>query len=275
MARGIVIALLALAVVRLAAAGPPPDAVTILREAEKLRNPEIDFTVDFKLAIINPRSSWKERTAHYTLIAHGKDHSLVLMREPPNLYPGLMLIAEGVYWLLLPRSNHAFQLSPRHILNGDVSNGDLTRGNLQALYATQFDGEERIDGEDCWRLELTRTGELGLYPRIRCWITKQQFRPLKFEYIGETGTLQRVARYEDYRDGPTGVRAMRVVVDDPVAEQQTVMTFTNLRKLDASAMAFTREALPALRNAALAKWEADGVQARPEDILEAIRARNP
>ena len=48
------------------------DARAILGEAEKVRNPQQDYTVDFLLRTSDPQSSWKERTAAYSLIAHGK-----------------------------------------------------------------------------------------------------------------------------------------------------------------------------------------------------------
>ena len=84
--------------------------------------------------------------------------------------------------------------------------------------------------------------------------------------------MLKVARYEDNRGGPIGIRAMP---DDPVAKQRMTMTFTDLRRFDASALEFTREELPALRDAELAKLETDGVQARPEHILAAARAGQP
>ncbi|MDX1389437.1 MAG: hypothetical protein R3344_09630, partial [Acidobacteriota bacterium] len=89
-------------------------AMTILRRAEQIRSPQEDYAVDFELFVVDPDSSWKERTARYTMIAHGKDYSLVVMHEPEQFYPGTLLIAKGLYWLLLPRSSKPFQLAPRH-----------------------------------------------------------------------------------------------------------------------------------------------------------------
>ncbi len=259
-----------------AATGQLPDAAAILLQAENVRSPELDYAVDLGLLIKNPNTSWKERTASYSLIAHGKDYSIVLMREPQTMYPGLLLIARGAYWLLLPKSHLPFQLAPRNVLNGDISNSDLARGNLLAHYEPRPDGEEQIKDRDCWRLELTRKQGLGLYPRIRYWITKKHLRPWKFEYFGETGALVKIAHYEDYREESIGVRAMRIVVDNPLGQgERTIMTFSNLRKFDTSGLCFKRQELLALRDAAVAKWEADGVQADLEQILATFRAGSP
>lgn len=244
------------------------DVLSIFAQAERVRSPEADFAVDFRLDVSDPSSPWKERSASYSMIAHGRDHSLILMREPASFYPGVLLIADGTYWLLLPKSAKPFQLSARHVLHGDISNGDLARGNLLAHYRAQLDGEEEIRGDRCWRLELARTSELGIYERIRYWIAQDGYRPRKFEFYGETGALLKIAYYEDYRQGPLGSRPMRIEVENPARpSERSTLTFSNLRRIDAAGLPFTRDALPAFRDAAQAKLEADGVQAEAEDLV--------
>jgi hypothetical protein len=254
----------------------PRTAGEILARAEAVRSPELDYAADFKLHVVAPDTSWKEREAEYTLIAHGKDESLILIREPEQFYPGTLLITHGRYWLLLPRSERPFQLSPRHVLNGDISNGDLARGNLEMFYEPRLDGEEEVRGEKCWRLELARTKNLGLYPRIRCWITKRHYRPWKFEYYGQTGALLKTAYYEDYREGPLGVRSMRILVENHARTgEHTTMTFSDLRPFEASKLTYTREALPAFRDAARSVQEAGGAHARPEELMPLLVTEAP
>jgi hypothetical protein len=251
------------------------DPEAILHRAEQVRSPAIDYAVDFRLDVVDPTSAWKERSARYTMIAHGKDHSLVLMRDP-EFHPGTLLISDGLYWLLLPRTSKPLQLTARHVLDGDISNGDLARGNLAAHYKPRLDGEEEVDGEPCYRLDLVRKSSLGTYPRIRAFITRNGTRPKAFEYYGMSGALLKIARYEDYREGPIGLRSMRIEVESRVrpAERST-LTFHDLRPIDASAFSFTHEALPAFRDAALAVFEAEGRQARAERIAEVLRGRSP
>jgi len=263
-----------------AAPAPPPagnpDAGQILQRAEEIRSPQIDYTVDFRLRAVDPNSSWKERTAAYTMIAHGKDYSLVVMREPKQFYPGTLLIREGLYWLLLPRSERPFQLAPRHVLNGDISNGDLARGNLIAYYDVRLDGEETVRGEPCWRLELTRARNLALYKRIRGWITKRDFRPWTFEYYGETGALLKIAHYEDYRKTPLGVRSMRIEVENRIRPgERTTLTFSDLREFDASKLTYTPQALREFRDAALSVLDAGGGQVKAEELLTILGGEEP
>jgi hypothetical protein len=247
--------------------GGVPDAATILERAERVRSPELDYAADFTIHVVDPGSSWKERTAAYTLIASGKDRSLVLMREPEQFYPGALLIADGTYWMLLPKSSRPLQLAPRQVLTGDVSHGDLARGNLQAQYHVRLAEEATIEGEACWGLELRRSTHLAMYPRIRAWITKDHNRPWRFEYFGETGESRKVADFRDYRDTPIGVRSLRVEVHDRKRPtERSTMLFSRLRKIDARGLPFTPDGLMTVREAAFLELAADRTPIEPEDL---------
>ncbi|MCP3982156.1 MAG: outer membrane lipoprotein-sorting protein [bacterium] len=264
---------LALAAVGLVAAGREPATVeATLARAERIRSPELDYAAEFRLEVTSPDTTWKQRSAVYSMIAHGKHHSLVLMREPASLYPGVLLIARGKYWLQLPRSSKPFQLSPRHVLNGDVAYGDLARGSLTDFYEARLDGEEEIDGRPCRRIELTRTNNLGMYARIVCWIDKKQWRYRKFAYYGGTGALMKTARYLDYRRTEIGARVMRIEVDNHIRPgERTVMTFENLRAFDSAGLSFERDAIAAFRDAARPD-EGDETQRDVEQIRDRLRA---
>jgi outer membrane lipoprotein-sorting protein len=243
------------------------DATEILRRAEEVRSPDLDYAVDFTLEVVSPDSAWKQRRAAYSMIAHGKNQSLVLMREPKSFYSGSLLIQDGSYWLLLPQAGVPFQLSPRNVLEGDVANGDLARGNLLDDYAPRLLASDRFRGEECYVLELLRAKPRALSPRIVCWVSRKRFLPRRFDYYGETGQLLRVAYYEDYRQGPVGLRSMRIVVDDQVHPgERTTMTFSDLRRFDVSRFKFTLEGLIAFRDAAKAKLEAGDGATRLENL---------
>lgn len=264
-----------------AVAGAPapaeePDAGEILRRAEEIRSPDLDYAVDFTLRSVNPDSAWKERTARYTMIAHGKDHSIILMREPKQFYPATLLIMRNLYWMIFPRSEKPIQLSARHVIHGDISNGDLARGNLLKHYEVRLDGEEKVNRERCWRLKLNRSSYAAHYLKIVYWVSKKKLRPVKFEYYGKTGKLLRTAYYEEYKKGPLGVRSMKIEVETHSRPgETTTMVFENLRALDASGLSFDVPGLIDFRNAARRKFEADGAQGEPEDLIAMLVPAEP
>jgi hypothetical protein len=228
----------------------------------------LNYTADFTIAVEGESSGTPlRRTTSYTLIAQGRDRSLVLMREPRQFYPGTLLIVDGAYWLLFPRSDRPLQLTARHMLDGDIANGDLTRGNLLARYDPRLDGSETIDGDECWILELTRRDARALHPRVRVWVARRDLRPVRFDYYGETGQRLKTARYEDYRRGDLGFRSHRMVVDSTSGRRErTTLTFTDLRRIDPGHLPFDQRQLASVRDAARQFEETHGRQVRAEEL---------
>ncbi len=258
-----------------AAAQRPPQAAEVLRRAEEVRNPDLHYAADFTLRVSAPVEGWPDRESSFTLVARGRDHSVVVMQTPRQFFGSLLLIAEGRFWFLPARASSPIELSPRQVLQGDIAYGDLARANLGAAYQARLDGEERLDDAACWRLELTRANERALYSRVRFWVEKRRFLPAQLEYYGETGALLRTARYYDYAGGPLGLRAMRIEATSSLGRgERTTMTFSNLRRLDASTMPAAPEGLAAMRDAALAR-EAVSSAGFAEQVLGALARRGP
>jgi hypothetical protein len=167
-------------------------------------------------------------------------------------------------------------MAPRHVLNGDVSHGDLARGNLLDFYDARLDGEDVLSGRPCYRLELTRTRNLGLYARIVCWIDVENFRPVRYRYYGHTGAILKTARYEDYRRGPLGVRAMRIEVASHTRPgERTTLTFSDLREFDPSPFEFSIAGMLSFRDAARALLQETGEQAPLEQLRSTLEAVTP
>ena len=85
-----------------------------------------------------------ERDASYSMIASGKDRTLILMRSPSNFYGALVLMADDRCWMLLPRATKPWELSAAQMLAGDIATGDLARSNLTKGYAATLAGEDAV-----------------------------------------------------------------------------------------------------------------------------------
>ena len=246
-----------------AVAARPPGAEQILRKAEQVRNPNLDYAVDFTIHGVSRGAEVRERDASYSMLASGKDRTVILMRTPESLYGALMLMAENRYWMLLPRATKPWELNGAQMMNGDVATGDLARANLTRGYTVSLSGEERVDGEACWRLELRDDGVAARYPRIVYWVAKGAFLPRKLEFYGLKGGLLKSVRYGDYRKGALGVRPMRLEIEsfDEWKEAAT-LSFAKLRRVKPGPGSFTPEGMIALRDAALGTRGAAG----PDDV---------
>jgi Outer membrane lipoprotein-sorting protein len=238
----------------LAALGMPGAAKTaldpaeILRRSEEVRSPALDYAVDFSVTVLDDYTPGQPRTATYTMVAAGRERAMILMRGPDQFNGGTFLIRDRDYWLLLPKSTSAIQLSADAVARGDISSGDVARTNLAADYVATLDGEETVDGERCIRLSLAARRDDAFYPKIRGFVTRSRKLPKKYEYFGRSGSLLRTATYDDYETTALGLRSMRLEIRSPgEMNRTTTISFSNIRKTDASTVVFTPEGMLAFR----------------------------
>src|SRR5207247_81046 len=95
----------------------------------------------------------------------------------------------------------------------------------------------------------------------------------RLEYFGMSGERLRVLRYFDYRRGALGVRPMRIEVENTTGTGgKSTMVFSDLRRIDASAISFTPDGIAGLRDAAVAARRGEETIVRLEALLAALAA---
>lgn len=267
-----------LAAAILAAHARPPTAEQILRKAEEIRNPDLDYAVDFTIHGVSRGTVVKERDASYSMIARGKDRTVILMRRPEMLYGALVLMAENRYWMLLPKAAKPWELSGAQMMNGDIATGELSRVNLIRGYTVSLLAEAQSDteAEVCFRLELTRNDPAARYPRIVYLVKKNGYLPQTLEFYGRNGDLLKVVDFGDYRKGALGLRSMKLEIEsfDEWKERST-LSFSNLRKLKVTPTSFTPEGLIPFRDAALTARDAATDAVPLESIVRGLASPSP
>ena len=251
----------------------PPRAELILRKAEEIRNPDLDYAVDFTIHGVSRGTVVKERDASYSMIARGKDRTVILMRTPELLYGALVLMADNRYWMLLPKAAKPWELSGAQMMNGDIATGELARVNLTTGYTVSLAGEDQneTEAEECFRLELTQKDPAARYPRIVYFVKKKGYLPKTLEFYGRKGDLLKVVHFGDYRKGALGLRSMQLDIEsfDEWKEGGT-LSFSNLRKLKVTPASFTQEGLIPFRDAALSARDAATDAVPLEHILRGL-----
>lgn len=250
-----------------------PDAATIFARAEEVRSPDVAYAADFQIRVAPKRGKVQERVGSYSMVARGKDHTLVMMRSPKNFFGGSLLMNEAGYWLLLPKASKPLQLAEAQVLTGDVSYGDIARMNLVATYTPSLSGEEKVDGEPCYKLELAQTSPRAHYPRIVYWVAKKRFLPRKLEYHARTGDVAKIVRYQEYKKGRLGLRATGFVIDS--TNETTTLAFSDLRPIETERVSFTPEGLTAFRDVAVARLAPDGPEVSLESLLALLPSKAP
>ncbi len=246
-------------------------AEQILASAEDVRNPEIDYAVDFSIHGVSRGSKPVERDASYSMIAGGKDRSLIVTRSPEMLYGASVLLVDDHAWMLLPKASKAWELSSAQLVNGDVASGDVARISFVRGWTATLDGEDDVAGTPCWRLALTTSLPSARYSRAVYRIAKKGSLPMQIEFFSRSGLLSKTVRYADFRKGPLGLRSMRLSIESfSEWKEAATLTFTALRKLKTDPALFTPEGMMRLRDAAMAERQATG---RSDVALEPLVRR--
>ncbi len=251
------------------------DADEILRRAEAVRSPDLGYCAELTI-----RAAWSaempERVTSYSMVAGGKDRTWILMRSPEAFYGGLLLIEDGRYWMLLPKASKPFELSGAQLVSGDVSSGVVARVNLARGYTARLVGEEPVEGEDCYRLELLPSPSAAMYSRVDYWIVKKKFLPRRLDYYGRTGNVLKTVWYREYLRGALGLRPARLEIKSQSAgEGRSVLLFSDLRRVSLAGMPFSMNEMTDFRDAVLAGHRPGKAQVRIEEILAALKSKAP
>jgi hypothetical protein len=228
-----------------------PKAATILRRADLVRNPYVGTALDIDLSVVSLATLRELRGSRYTMLTHRNDRTLILMPQRDRTAPAALLIADDIYWLLLPQAERPVELALRHVVAGDLSQAGFLRVNLRTRYEPHYDGEETLGDVPCWRLELEPKSEPAPFGRVRYWVAQRSFLPIRIEYYSEAGELLKTARFTAYQDTGMGPRPARIEIDDTRRpRERTRLTLAKPRGVKTSNLDFDVDDLMALRRAA-------------------------
>ncbi|MBI3615865.1 MAG: outer membrane lipoprotein-sorting protein [Candidatus Omnitrophica bacterium] len=200
----------------MAAFAAEPTAEEILRKADEVRNPPLDYTVSVKVTSLKPQGTPK--TAAYDVLVKGKDRTVIKTLSPPVERGRVLLMRGKDMWAFLPDVSKPLRISLRERLMGEVANGDLARANFTGDYTPEILREEEADGKECYVLQLTANAEDVTYARVVLWVEKESFRPYRAEFYGLSGRLLKSCSYQEYRELGGRPRPTRLVMEDPIVK---------------------------------------------------------
>lgn len=223
-----------------------PSAETILNEADEVRNPQSDYTVDVTVSSVRPGKDPK--IAKYEVLLKGKTKTVIKTMAPAVDRGTSMLMVDYDFWVFLPTISKALRISLQQRLLGEVANGDIARVNFSGDYSPKLLKTESIEGIDYYVLELTAKDERVTYHRVLLWVQKDNFHPLKAEFYAVSGRILKSASYEDYRQIAGRLRPTRLVLNDPLVRgQRSVIEYSNVIPGSLPDKYFTQQNLKRLR----------------------------
>lgn len=167
-------------------AAPAPPADEILRRAQSA---VLGETAAYTLRMTVARPGKPERVVEMKGWKKGDDLGLVRYTSPPKERGTAYLRNAGSTWLFLPSAEKVVRVGAKQNFGGgDFSNGDVFRLSLTKDYTATLAGEETVDGQASWKLELKARDRSVAYDRIVYWVrTDGTFFPVRADYYTLSG----------------------------------------------------------------------------------------
>ncbi len=208
-----------------AAGAPSPDA--LLRDSDRARGGlEEGVTWDVE---VEAREGGNVTRRAFLVKARGDD-ALAEALSPPRHKGEVILFNDRTMWFVKPGLRKPVSISARQRLSGEAANGDITSTRYARDYEGTVTGEEDVDGEPAFTLELKARARSATYDRIRYWISKRRHLGLKAEFLSVGGDVLKRATFE-YGNraslrGTTFEFVSRMTIRDAAASGNvTVLTF--------------------------------------------------
>lgn len=223
----------------------PPDAKSIVDDADHIRFPRDGFQVDVAIASTAPGKDSELRK--YRILSKGNDNTVVITTEPAADKGQILLMKNRDLWLFLPEVSQPVRLSLNQRLTGEVANGDLARANFGGDYTPTFARSETVDGEACDVYELSAIDRSVTYNRVLYWLRQGNARPVRAEFYSLSNRLLKTCRYENFQKMAGAIRPSRLVMDDALKQgEQSVLEYSGMRLRELPDKVFTKDYLKKL-----------------------------
>jgi outer membrane lipoprotein-sorting protein len=191
----------------LLAAAEPLAADEILRRADRA---VLGESAAYTLRMTVTRPGKAERMVEMKGWKKGDHQGLVRYTAPPKERGTAYLRSGDNNWMYLPSAEKVVRVGTKQNFGGgDFSNGDIFRLSLRQDYLPTLAGEETVEGQPCYKLDLKAKDRSVAYDRVLYWVRRDgSFFPVRAEYYTLSGkrlkwlTLSEVGRLGD-RTRPT------------------------------------------------------------------------
>lgn len=183
-------------------AGQQLTAREIIKKTDDKFNGEMSGYSVMSMTIVRP--TW-QRTIEFKSWALDNDYALTLITAPAREKGQTFMKRGSEMWSWNPAINRLIKLPPSMMSQGwmgsDYTNDDILReSSVVDDYTHTIEGEEEIDGRQCWKIKLTaREDAEVLWGSQIWWVDRNEFITLKAELYDEDGYLVRTERGTDLK----------------------------------------------------------------------------
>jgi outer membrane lipoprotein-sorting protein len=235
------------------AAQAAPSAQDILAASDRVRNPDVSFSVTTALTEYRNGKQTDSSTLQVYSKADqgsGQFRNLIRFVAPARDVDKLMLKNGNDLWFYDPANKASIRISPQQRLLGQAANGDVVTVNLARDYVAALAGEEEVqDGERvprrCHKLVLSAAAPDVTYHRLEVWIDAVNSQPVKARYYSESGRLLKTAYFRRVRTELGAERPTEAVIIDGLDPNWvTVLRYSDWVKRNVPEAWLQRDYLP-------------------------------
>lgn len=215
-----------------------PDAHNILKYSDQARGGGLPGIV-WEIKVLSRDGDRTDEPQR--LVVKAIDDSSVAETQDPARFKGSKILqVDRNMWLTRPGLSKPIPISPRQRMSGQASNGDIAATNYAGDYDAQMNGNETLDGEACYVLDLTAKHKRTTYDRIRYWVSVKRVVGIKAEFYSVSGKLLKTARFEYNNaiehDGKHIPFVSKMTIRDALIDAETTMEFgtVKVKKIAAS-----------------------------------------
>jgi len=194
------------------------DGAALLRKVDDIRAPGADFAFTVTLSTGD---------ASQTMSVSVKDKTKALVRyvAPANMVGRAILFVGRNMWIVVPGTRRALRITPRQRLLGGVSTADVAR----TVYSEDYEVAAATPSGNGHLLRLTPT--TGAYARIDLAVDGRG-APQTAEFFANGGRKIKTMTFGGYRTVLGDSRPTRMAVIDHVNGAETVMVYSNFRRIE-------------------------------------------
>ncbi len=170
-----------------------PSALELLQSADRARG-GVGQGITWNVTVEATEDG--DTTTRTFLVKARGDDALVEALAPPRYKGEIMLFNDRTIWFVKPGLRKPVSISARQRLSGLAANGDIASTNYARDYDGTIVGEEVVEGEPAWKLELKAKAKNVTYDRIRSWISKKRRLGVKAEFLTVSGEVFKTATFD-------------------------------------------------------------------------------
>lgn len=171
----------------------PPSAEELLKLSDRSRGGALlGLTWDVGLETIED----KEKMSLSYIVKAKDNDALAECTAPAKKKGETYLFNDRSLWFYKPGVKKPVSISSRQKLSGQASNGDIASTNYARDYQGKVVGEETINGELTYKLELKAKAKNVTYDAINYWISKERHVGVKAEFLTIQGKVFKIALFE-------------------------------------------------------------------------------